>query len=170
MKVSQCMKTFKRQLEQVNEKITRTAWNNIWLGMENKKIHLIQGLWTSNSVESNDNDKTFIHVRTFSVSKGLLCLVSYVEERPWWPYKAPTMEERRERLRGEGDQITFVDLGFERWQVARFRKGSRGKTFHNRDYKRCRCTLVYWGDPTREPIMPERAKNVRHRGRFPSIK
>ena len=38
-------------------------------------------------------------------------------------YKASTMEERKnERLRGERDQIKFIDLGFERWQVVRFRK------------------------------------------------
>ena len=31
-------------------------------------------------------------------------------------------KERSERLRGERDQIKFIDLGFERWQVVRFRK------------------------------------------------
>ena len=31
-------------------------------------------------------------------------------------------KERSERLRGESDQIKFIDLGFERWQVVRFRK------------------------------------------------
>ena len=31
-------------------------------------------------------------------------------------HKAPTKEES-ERLRGEGDEITFIDLSFERWQV-----------------------------------------------------
>ena len=35
-------------------------------------------------------------------------------------------KERSERLRGERDQIKFIDLGFERWQVARFRK-ARGR-------------------------------------------
>ena len=35
-------------------------------------------------------------------------------------------KERSERLRGEGDQIKFIDLGFERWQVVRFRK-ARGR-------------------------------------------
>ena len=28
-------------------------------------------------------------------------------------------KEESERLRGEGDQIKFADLGFERWQVVR---------------------------------------------------
>ena len=34
-------------------------------------------------------------------------------------------KERSERLRGERDQIN-IDLGFERWQVVRFRK-ARGR-------------------------------------------
>ena len=35
-------------------------------------------------------------------------------------YKAPTKKtEESERLRGERDQITFIDLRFERWQVAK---------------------------------------------------
>ena len=35
-------------------------------------------------------------------------------------------EERSERLCGERVQIKFIDLGFERWQVVRFRK-ARGR-------------------------------------------
>ena len=31
-------------------------------------------------------------------------------------------QEESKRLRGEIDQIKFIDLGFERWQVARFSK------------------------------------------------
>ena len=31
-------------------------------------------------------------------------------------------KEKSERLRGERDQIKFINLGFERWQVLRFRK------------------------------------------------
>ena len=34
-------------------------------------------------------------------------------------------EERSERLRGERDQIKFIDLKFERWQVVGFRKPIR---------------------------------------------
>ena len=34
-------------------------------------------------------------------------------------------KEENERLRGERDQIIFIDLGFERWQVVRFRKARR---------------------------------------------
>ena len=35
-------------------------------------------------------------------------------------------KEESEKLRGERDQIKFIDLGFERWQVVRFRK-ARGR-------------------------------------------
>ena len=35
-------------------------------------------------------------------------------------------KEESERLRGERDQIKFIDLGFGRWQVVRFRK-ARGR-------------------------------------------
>ena len=35
-------------------------------------------------------------------------------------------EEESERLRGEPYQIKLIDLGFERWQVLRFRK-ARGR-------------------------------------------
>ena len=31
-------------------------------------------------------------------------------------------KEESEKLRGEGDQIKFIDLRVERWQVVRFRK------------------------------------------------
>ena len=36
-------------------------------------------------------------------------------------------KEESERLRGERDQIKFIDLGFERWQVERFRKARGGQ-------------------------------------------
>ena len=39
-------------------------------------------------------------------------------------------KEKSERLRGERDQIKFIDLGFERWQVVRFRKKRGSKTLH----------------------------------------
>ena len=35
-------------------------------------------------------------------------------------------EEEIERLKEERDQIKFIDLGFERWQVVRFGK-ARGR-------------------------------------------
>ena len=31
-------------------------------------------------------------------------------------------KEESERLSGERDQFKFIDLGFKRWQVVRFRK------------------------------------------------
>ena len=43
-------------------------------------------------------------------------------------YKKPQQwkKEESERLRGERDQIKFIDLGFDTWQVVRFRK-ARGR-------------------------------------------
>ena len=41
-------------------------------------------------------------------------------------YTKPQQRKKEERLRGERDQIKFIDLGFERWQVVRFRK-ARGR-------------------------------------------
>ena len=51
----------------------------------------------------------------------MLFLVNYVEESHGGLYKVPAKEES-ERPRGEGDQIKFIDLRFERWQVVRLRK------------------------------------------------
>ena len=34
-------------------------------------------------------------------------------------------KEESERIRGEIDQIKFIDLGFERWQVVGFRKARK---------------------------------------------
>ena len=39
--------------------------------------------------------------------------------------KTQQRKKDSERLRGEGDQIKFIDLGFERWQVVESRKGER---------------------------------------------
>ena len=38
-------------------------------------------------------------------------------------------KKESERLRVEGDQIKFIDLRFERWQVIGFRKQEEGRTF-----------------------------------------
>ena len=47
-----------------------------------------------------------------------LCLgkamVAYTKPQQW-------KKEESERLRGERDQIKFIDIGFERWKVVRFR-------------------------------------------------
>ena len=42
-------------------------------------------------------------------------------------YTKPQKRKKKEgeRLRGERDQIKFIDLRFERWQVVRFRKARR---------------------------------------------
>ena len=54
---------------------------------------------------------------------GELCwgkaMVAYTKPQQW-------KKEESERLRGERDKIKFIDLGFERWQVVRFRK-ARGR-------------------------------------------
>ena len=50
--------------------------------------------------------------------------------------RAPTKEERRKwkakRERRERDQVKFMDLWFERWQVVRFRKARRD-TFYKQN-------------------------------------
>ena len=43
-------------------------------------------------------------------------------------------KEESEQLRGERDQIKFIDLRFERWQVVGLRKQEEGKTFHKHLY------------------------------------
>ena len=42
-------------------------------------------------------------------------------------YTKPQQREKKEsaRLRGERDQIEFIDVKFERWQVVRFREARR---------------------------------------------
>ena len=47
-------------------------------------------------------------------------------------YTKPQQRKKEEskRLRVERDQIKFIDLRFERWQVVRFRKVGKGKMFH----------------------------------------
>ena len=46
-------------------------------------------------------------------------MVAYAKPQKW-------MKEESERLRGEGDQVKFVDLRFERWPVVGFGK-ARGR-------------------------------------------
>ena len=44
----------------------------------------------------------------------------------WQPIQCPNKgrkkKEESERLRGERDHIKFIDLGFERWQIVRFKR------------------------------------------------
>ena len=53
--------------------------------------------------------------------------MSYVGGKAMVVYAKPQQrkKEKSERLRGEGDQIKFIDLRLERWQVVRFRKARR---------------------------------------------
>ena len=50
-------------------------------------------------------------------------MVNYTKLHQW-------KKEKSERLRGEGMQIKFIDLRFERWWVEGFRKSRKGKKFH----------------------------------------
>ena len=45
-------------------------------------------------------------------------MVAYTKPQQW-------KKEESESLRGELDQIKFIDLRFERWQVVRFKKVRR---------------------------------------------
>ena len=45
-------------------------------------------------------------------------MVAYTKPQQW-------EKDESKRLRGERDQIKFIDLRFERLQVVRFRKGRR---------------------------------------------
>ena len=40
-------------------------------------------------------------------------------------YTEPKEERKSEKLRGERDQIKFIDLRFERWQFAGFGKARK---------------------------------------------
>ena len=60
-----------------------------------------------------------------------------------YPMSQQRKKEESERLRGERDQIKSIDLGFERWQVVRFRKArwscfTRGPQLENINYYRHR--------------------------------
>ena len=45
-------------------------------------------------------------------------MVAYKKHQQW-------KKEESESLRGDRDQIKFIDLTFDRWQVVRFRKARR---------------------------------------------
>ena len=45
-------------------------------------------------------------------------MMTYTKSHQW-------TKEESERLRGEGDQIKFIDVRFGRWQVVGLRKGRR---------------------------------------------
>ena len=53
-------------------------------------------------------------------------LVGYVEERLWWPIQSPNMGRKRKAKKRERDEIKFIDLRFERWQVVGLRKQEEG--------------------------------------------
>ena len=45
-------------------------------------------------------------------------MMTYTKSHQW-------TKEESERLRGEGDQIKFIDVRFGRWQIVGLRKGRR---------------------------------------------
>ena len=51
-------------------------------------------------------------------------------------------KEESEGIRGERDQIKFIDLRFERWQVARFRKARRMQQVSNQEASAEKCTTA----------------------------
>ena len=57
-------------------------------------------------------------------NNAIIFLVGYVEKSPWWRIKSLNKEES-EKLRGERDQIKFIDHRFERRQVVGFMKARR---------------------------------------------
>ena len=83
--------------------------------------------FTNNEHDCNGIEKSSIIslnsiLRETSISRLLMlreAMVAYAKPQP------STNEKRRGRLREERDQIKFIDLRFERWQVVRFRKGRR---------------------------------------------
>ena len=68
----------------------------------------------------------------FALILTIACaIISFFSELCWgkaivaYTNLQQTKKEERELLRGERDQIKFIDLRFERWQVLRLRKGRR---------------------------------------------
>ena len=65
---------------------------------------------------ATQNDKGVFSVDFF--------LVSYVGERPWWPIQSPN-KGRKKKAKELRDQIKFIYLRFDRWQVIRFSRAIR---------------------------------------------
>ena len=63
-----------------------------------------------------------------------LFLVRCVGEGPLWPMQSPNKgrkkKEESKKLRGEGDQIKFIDLRFWKGKFLDSGKEEDGKTFH----------------------------------------
>ena len=84
-------------------------------------VQIVQGTMHSRPTSS---DKRIPNVALFFMFRDLIGMDG---ERFFGLYKAPKKEKEEscERLRGEGDQLKFSDLRFERWQVVGFWKGRR---------------------------------------------
>ena len=72
---------------------------------------------------NNNSGSLQVKKPLFGRKKLFFFILSYAGERPWWPIRWE--KEESEKLRGERDQINFIHLGFERWQVVRFSKSRR---------------------------------------------
>ena len=66
--------------------------------------------------QSNDTAEC-LALSEFSLGKAMMAYTK--------PYSQQWKKEEDERLRGEGDQIKFIDFRYERWQVVGFRKARR---------------------------------------------
>ena len=60
-----------------------------------------------------------------ALNRYLILSELFGPERPWWLIQKEWKKGESKRLRGEGDQIKFIHLRFERWQVAGLRKARR---------------------------------------------
>ena len=87
--------------------------------MENEKIRHDEGVTGASAVITKDFRE--------SVERELVFLSELCWGTVVVAYTKPQQKKKAEseRLRGERDQIEFVDLRFERWQVVRFRKARR---------------------------------------------
>ena len=69
--------------------------------------------------------------KTLKMMHCLLFLLSSVEERPWWPIQSLNKGKKEsERLRGERDQVKFIDLDLKDGKLQDSGKQEEGKTFH----------------------------------------
>ena len=77
--------------------------------------------------------KDGVTIKTGDNPYNISFLLSYVEERPWWPIQKPQQrkKEESERQRGERDQIKFIDLRFENlYRPGKYRNPTNSTTVH----------------------------------------
>ena len=80
--------------------------------------------------------KTSAYSKNFTFKYLKLLYAFFFSELCWgkamvaYPMPQQRKKEESKRLRADRDQIEFIDLGFERWQVVRFRKARGRQAFH----------------------------------------